>query len=529
MGTLHQILVPNFAPGPTDKFDLILDWVDDHRQLQINKNGVSILPGGKPITIENGGDDAGMYIYINCYADSIITVDRVEAGPLMWGYLPSVWSSSAVPPTLAKIQSRRPASLPAGPNGAMASWVADRLARDSGASPSPAEVQAGLDAFTRQDGFYIRNDRSGLWVSNGEVGLAFLPGAQGGAIASLYNIPHKTECILTPPPPSTPWRLRVEQNSHLSQVRCALPPTTPVTAAPYVQDIEGTGASLAADISVKTTADLATIVLTWTKPVTVQAVAPEKGGDGFAVSATVKLTAAGSPTASIPTWRATVTHPQGTSFRLFSLMYPLVRGLGATGENDLMFSVYGRGRGDLLRGFQGWSESILTYPHGGWQLQYASLSFGPDTSLYWACHDPKGYTKVLQFMPGPSVPGNPTTGISFTEHVAWDKDNLDLPYDVALGVVPGDWYDAARHYRSWAVHQPWCARTLHQRVLSNMGSAKVIETDLWDQAIYHAQNFFEWGAYEIQADEEWFWEGKVTPFHLGRSSACDRNQSKGAV
>jgi hypothetical protein len=39
----------------------------------------------------------------------------------------------------------------------------------------------------------------------------------------------------------------------------------------------------------------------------------------------------------------------------------------------------------------------------------------------------------------------------------------ESPYPVAFGVTQGTWCDSADLYKSWAVRQPWCARTLVQR------------------------------------------------------------------
>ncbi|MCL5103183.1 MAG: DUF6259 domain-containing protein [Armatimonadetes bacterium] len=41
---------------------------------------------------------------------------------------------------------------------------------------------------------------------------------------------------------------------------------------------------------------------------------------------------------------------------------------------------------------------------------------------------------------------------------------FESSYPVAVGVFQGDWYDAARIYRKWAIRQPWCAKgTLAKR------------------------------------------------------------------
>lgn len=42
-------------------------------------------------------------------------------------------------------------------------------------------------------------------------------------------------------------------------------------------------------------------------------------------------------------------------------------------------------------------------------------------------------------------------------------NNISLAYDVVLKTFEGDWRDAAALYKSWAIHQSWCARKLADR------------------------------------------------------------------
>ncbi len=101
--------------------------------------------------------------------------------------------------------------------------------------------------------------------------------------------------------------------------------------------------------------------------------------------------------------------------------------------------------------------SLFPYPH----LQTALQLFGyydeeDGFALYLAAHDGAGYTKAFDFR---------SDGETFRFAVRhFPEDHLvpgndyRAPYPVAVGAVPGDWYDLARVYRAWALEQPWAAR-----------------------------------------------------------------------
>ena len=106
---------------------------------------------------------------------------------------------------------------------------------------------------------------------------------------------------------------------------------------------------------------------------------------------------------------------------------------------------------------KGWLGSC-TYP-GLASMQFLAR-YADAAGVYVAALDQKCFTKsfgverrsgklllALQHLPARQAGG------------AWRMD-----YDVAIGTFHGDWQAAADLYREWAVGQPWCRRTLAERV-----------------------------------------------------------------
>jgi hypothetical protein len=81
--------------------------------------------------------------------------------------------------------------------------------------------------------------------------------------------------------------------------------------------------------------------------------------------------------------------------------------------------------------------------------------------LYWGSRDATGHPKGFRIEPRPSDP-QPALGLSI-EHVPAGNGGAGIdhrtPYVFMLGVLRGDWYDAARFYREdWALLQPGPAK-----------------------------------------------------------------------
>ncbi|MEK6862085.1 MAG: DUF6259 domain-containing protein, partial [Nanoarchaeota archaeon] len=51
----------------------------------------------------------------------------------------------------------------------------------------------------------------------------------------------------------------------------------------------------------------------------------------------------------------------------------------------------------------------------------------------------------------------------YPEYIGTPGNDLSMDYDFSIGVFNGDWYDAARLYRNWALSQPWANTKLINR------------------------------------------------------------------
>jgi hypothetical protein len=142
--------------------------------------------------------------------------------------------------------------------------------------------------------------------------------------------------------------------------------------------------------------------------------------------------------------------------RLWRVDFPVADGFGFPGECDFAYSSLNHGK--LLRGFGG--ALRRTYPSGSWSMQYVSLTCGGGT-LYAACEDPNASFKGFRYDAGVfrfyAVPSEAIDEES-------EPRRYELPYDVVLEPIEGDWYDASLRYREWALRQRWTSRgTIRER------------------------------------------------------------------
>ena len=104
----------------------------------------------------------------------------------------------------------------------------------------------------------------------------------------------------------------------------------------------------------------------------------------------------------------------------------------------------------------------IAYPAG---MQFTAL-LANDRGLYFAEEDGQANRKNISWTPDA---GAGALGFSITHPVLnWGGDELVVEYrspgDAVCGPFQGDWYDAARIYRKWALTAPWCAKgPIHKR------------------------------------------------------------------
>ena len=66
------------------------------------------------------------------------------------------------------------------------------------------------------------------------------------------------------------------------------------------------------------------------------------------------------------------------------------------------------------------------------------------------------------------------------QHCSPDERSWHLDHPVALGLVQGDWFDAARQYRAWATQQAWCGRgSRRERALPTLTSSYGLWLSYW--------------------------------------------------
>ena len=146
-------------------------------------------------------------------------------------------------------------------------------------------------------------------------------------------------------------------------------------------------------------------------------------------------------------------------------------------------------------------------------MQFTGL-IGDGLGLYFAEEDGQTNRKQLTWTANSR---SQTLDFSIGHPVlGWGGDNLaetyQSPGDVVLGVFHGDWYDAARIYRKWAITAPWCAKgPVYARAdypqwlakapywtLANLGDEKNIEQEM------AKHEFFEIPTMVAHAYQYWF-------------------------
>ena len=145
---------------------------------------------------------------------------------------------------------------------------------------------------------------------------------------------------------------------------------------------------------------------------------------------------------------------------LVSVAFPVVTGIAPLTDGarkDMILETWGLGwkkPSPLVTG----KISTTTYPRG---MQFTAL-LGEGDGLYFAEEDGEANRKEFVW-----TPDDDTGTLAFTiSHpvLNWGADDpvreYTLPGDAVLGPFQGDWYDAARIYRKWALTAPWCAKGL---------------------------------------------------------------------
>ena len=171
------------------------------------------------------------------------------------------------------------------------------------------------------------------------------------------------------------------------------------------------------------------------------------------------------PGEGVSAWRLSVTN-RSKRYGVWSTDYPLLRGVAAPGTADVLLP-HGNWGGSLLRHHAGHFEGH--YPSGQCSLQMLAFQLG-ESGLYMAAHDGVARDKRVVVTREQDVTFRLLAENAGAPGAAGAPD-----YPVVIAAYEGDWWQAARLYRTWALRQDWAAKgPIRQRTdyplnLQNLG------------------------------------------------------------
>lgn len=142
---------------------------------------------------------------------------------------------------------------------------------------------------------------------------------------------------------------------------------------------------------------------------------------------------------------------------LWQVDFPRLESIVPPGEPSRvgLFLPWGQGR-VVNKPFDADAKFEGQYPAPTAPMQYSAI-YGPEGGLFLATHDGKMFIKQFIY----ECRKNPGTAAYFQRHLPENRGKagvaFQMPYDFVLTSFKGDWFDAARLYREWAIKQVWCS------------------------------------------------------------------------
>lgn len=168
-------------------------------------------------------------------------------------------------------------------------------------------------------------------------------------------------------------------------------------------------------------------------------------------------------------WRIHVDN-RSAQYGTWIVKHPRIVNLRKLGTDDAYVAIPGgngggAGEGQLHRDpFETMHPFVRTYPCYHQSMQFNAYYNG-DGGLYLATHD--GEMHLKGFLIQPQRGATPTMLYELQNYPAdagVAGTDFDADYPAIIGPFRGDWYDAARMYRKWALDQVWAAKgPAHQR------------------------------------------------------------------
>jgi len=96
----------------------------------------------------------------------------------------------------------------------------------------------------------------------------------------------------------------------------------------------------------------------------------------------------------------------------------------------------------------------LTYPDR-YIMQFRAFYEENSGGIYLADYDSKGFEKTYKAIPNQDEDNIEFSVIRKANNIGKISEDFEMDYESVIGIFKGDWYDACRIYRKWAIKQPW--------------------------------------------------------------------------
>ncbi|MEW6358270.1 MAG: DUF6259 domain-containing protein [Planctomycetota bacterium] len=268
-----------------------------------------------------------------------------------------------------------------------------------------------------------------IFAANGQIGLGFASTESGVGLVSIYDFARERD-LLPRGGADKLWRITMKNKAGdavvVTDADVLAPPQVVIQSRPFD--------------------DSRTVEMQW------EAVSLPDGKGVISVTATATV----PPDSPFTQWRINVENEMG-DYGLWEVEFPIIAGMDTRTDADPReFVVYPEGWGVLNPTPRSTLRYRPMYPSGSCAMQCMAY-YAAGGGLYCGAHDGKACTKTINLSGT-----DPTAGITFS----WVQYPPDMmrpgvgyrqPYDAVVGVFGGDWYDAARIYREWALKQEWAS------------------------------------------------------------------------
>lgn len=140
---------------------------------------------------------------------------------------------------------------------------------------------------------------------------------------------------------------------------------------------------------------------------------------------------------------------RSTTWGLWTTEYPCLGEAVPPGEGDALVPG-GNWGGRLLKNHRGSVRN--DYPAGWTPMQFMAFNRG-EAGVYVAAHDGAARPKTLRVSDAQDVSFEMTV-----EHAGLPGTGVASDFPVVVAPYAGDWWQAAKKYRAWALRQPWTAK-----------------------------------------------------------------------